>query len=76
VATASGDAPLAVSSALDLVAFVGGNHLVLARTSNLQPVLFIPFPTGLPPTALAWQGSILLVGTAHGIIRLHLDGCP
>jgi hypothetical protein len=76
VAATGGDAPLAVSSALGLVAFVDGNRLVLARVSTMQTELRIPFPTGAAPTALAWQGSSLVVGTAHSVIRLQLDGCP
>lgn len=71
VARVSGATPLAVSSALDRVAFVRAGSLVVARAENLATVITLPFPGGLAPTALTWQGSMLLVGTARGITTLQ-----
>ncbi|HWE64970.1 MAG TPA: hypothetical protein VHB98_24920 [Chloroflexota bacterium] len=76
IAAVSGAAPLAVGGALGLVAFVDGQLLIVARSDNLRRVLAIPFPGGMTPTALAWQGESLLVGAARGVSRIRLDQCP
>jgi hypothetical protein len=75
VAAVNGSMPVAVNSAQDLLAFVAGNSLVLANAGNLRTVRRVPLPGGTPPTALAWQGSSLLVGSARGMSRILLDDC-
>jgi len=74
-AKVSGDGPLAVNEAQGLVAFVRAGYLVVARASDLRPLLTIAFPSGLVPTALAWQPSALVVGNAHEITQVRLDTC-
>ncbi len=73
-ASVDGDPPMAVSD-MDKVAFVRAGRIVLAEGKSLQPTKTVLFPEGLAPTALAWHGSNLLVGNAHGIVRLSLGGC-
>src|SRR5262249_51210724 len=75
VATAGGEAPFAASSTGGLVAFVRAGRLVVARGDNLRALLTASIPGDLPPTALAWQGQTVLVGTARGITRIQLENC-
>jgi hypothetical protein len=76
VATVAGDTPPAIAGKLGLAAFVRARRLIVARDSDLHPILTIPLPGGLSVTALAWQGSSLLVGNARGVTRVSLDNCP
>lgn len=72
VASVTGDTPLAASNTQGLVAFVRAGHLVVARGDNLAPILTLACPGARAPTALAWQGSTLLIGTAQGITQLQI----
>ena len=74
VARAPGALPLAAGGSLGLVAFTRGNDVVVARAGTLQPVVIFAAPGGVPPSALAWQGPDLLVGTAQGLVaRMRLS---
>lgn len=75
VAATPGATPLAVDAARGVVAYVRANRLVVAGTDRLQSLLVLPFPAHEPPTALAWQGSRLLVGTASGVRSLLIGAC-
>ena len=72
VASVDGDTPVAAGDARGLVAFVRAGHLVVARGDTLAPLVTLAFPGGMAPTALAWQGSTLLIGTARGIMSTQI----
>ena len=75
VAATPGATPLAVDAARGVVAYVRADRLVVAGTDRLQSLLVLPFPGHEPPTALAWQGSRLLVGSASGVRSLPIGAC-
>ncbi len=76
IATVAGATPLAANVGTGLVAFVRDRSIVLADPNNLRVLRKLPFPHGASPTALAWQGLNLLVGTDNGITSVGLAGCP
>jgi hypothetical protein len=75
VVTVAGDTPLALDGRLGLAAFVRAGRLDVADNTDLHPILTIPIPNRLPVTALAWQGTSLLVGNAGGVTLIGLDHC-
>jgi len=70
-----GVTPLAVDATRGVVAYLRADHLVVADTDRLRSLLVLPFPAHELPTALAWQGSRLLVGTASGVRSLLIGAC-
>lgn len=75
VAMVPGGSPLAVDEATGNVAYVRDGAIEIARGNDLQrDLLTIPFSRSEAPTALAWSGSRLLVGTARGLGSVILDG--
>jgi len=75
VAAMPGVTPLAVDATRGVVAYLRADHLVVADTDRLRSLLVLPFPAHELPTALAWQGSRLLVGTASGVRSLLIGAC-
>jgi hypothetical protein len=75
VARAAGHGPLAAGGPGGLVAFVRANQVILARGSDLAQRASLGSPLGLAPTALAWQGSRLIVGTARGLAWIQPGTC-
>jgi hypothetical protein len=75
VTTVDGEAPLAANPATGLVAFPRDGRIEVARSEDLHDVFSVAIPGGMTPTALAWSGSTLLVGSTHGLSRILLDGC-
>ncbi len=75
IAAAPGSSPLAVDPVVGLVAYARDDRLMVAGAAGLRPLLELPMPGGVPPTALAWQGSRLIVGNARGVVSLQRHGC-
>jgi hypothetical protein len=74
-ATAPGSPPLAVAPTLGLAAYARSGRLIISDASNLRTLLELTPRAMLVPTALAWQGSRLLVGTMRGVIIIEVSGC-
>ncbi len=75
ISTVGGAVPMAASGGLGLVAFVRQGHIVVANAASLRVVRQVEFPSGAQPTAMAWQGTSLLMGDQHGVNRIGLKGC-
>lgn len=75
ITATGGAAPLAVSERLGLVAFTRQGQIVVADAATLAVRHRLAWPADSQPTALAWQGTTLLVGSERGTSRIDLRGC-